>query len=68
MREMKSVKVGMQNSNGNNKFKEWRELKIIENEQIRKNAVSHIWSGAFIANFGHISHKVFLSLLLILNR
>ena len=32
----------MQNSNGNDKFKEWRKVKIIENECICKNLVSHI--------------------------
>ena len=31
-----------QNSNGNDKFKEWREVKIIEKEHICKNFVSHI--------------------------
>ena len=31
-----------QNSNGNDKFKEWREAKIIENEHICKNPVSRI--------------------------
>ena len=31
-----------QNSNGNDKFKEWREVKIIENEHICENLVSHI--------------------------
>ena len=30
------------NSNGNDKFKEWREVKIIKNEHICKNLVSHI--------------------------
>ena len=33
-----------QNSNENDEFKEWREVKIIVN-------VSHIWSGAFLVNF-----------------
>ena len=28
--------------NRNDKFKEWREVKMIENEHIRKNLVSHI--------------------------
>ena len=46
-----------QNSNGNDKFKDWREVKIIEN-CVCKNLVSHIWSGAFLVNFGHISHEV----------
>ena len=31
-----------QESNGNDKFKEWREVKIIENEHICKNLVLHI--------------------------
>ena len=31
-----------QESNGNDKFKEQREVKIIENEHIRKNLVLHI--------------------------
>ena len=30
------------NSNGNDKFKEWREVQIIENEHICKNLVPHI--------------------------
>ena len=30
------------NSSRNNKFKEWREVKIIENEHICKNLGSHI--------------------------
>ena len=29
-------------SNGNDKLKEWREVKIIENEHICKNLVLHI--------------------------
>ena len=29
-------------SNGNDKFKEWREVKIIENEHICKNLVLRI--------------------------
>ena len=35
-----------QNSSENNKLKEQREVKIIENEHICKNLVSHIPSGA----------------------
>ena len=31
-----------QESKGNDKFKKWREAKIIENEQICKNLVLHI--------------------------
>ena len=31
-----------QESNGNDKFKEWREVKIVENEHICKNLVLHI--------------------------
>ena len=31
-----------QNSNGNNKFKEWQEVKIMENEHICKNLFSHM--------------------------
>ena len=31
-----------QESNGNDKFKQQREVKIIENEHIRKNLVLHI--------------------------
>ena len=56
------------NSSGKDKFKDWREFKIIENEHIFKDLVSHIWSGAFLVNFGHISHNIPLFLLLILNR
>ena len=38
-----SIAIEMtQNSNGNDKFKEWREVKIIEKEHICKNFVSHI--------------------------
>ena len=37
------IAVGVtQNSYGSNKFKEWREIKIIKNEHICKNLVSHI--------------------------
>ena len=57
-----------QNSNGNDKFKDWREVKIMENELISKNLLSHNWSAAFLTNFGHISHNVFLFLLLMFNR
>ena len=49
------------------KYSEWREVKLIDNDYICKILVSHIWSGAFLANFGHISQNVFLFLLLILN-
>ena len=31
-----------QKSHGNNKFKEWREVKITENRHIYKNLVLHI--------------------------
>ena len=31
-----------QNSHRNNKFKEWREVKITENKHIYKNLVLHI--------------------------
>ena len=48
------------NSNGNDKFKEMREVKIIGKE--------HACKKSFLANFGHISHNVFLFLLLLLNR
>ena len=38
-----SIAIEMtQNSNGNDKFKEWREVKITEKEHIFKNFVSHI--------------------------
>ena len=38
-----SIAIEMtQNSNGNDKLKEWREVKIIEKEHICKNFVSHI--------------------------
>ena len=37
------IAVGMRKeSNGNDKFKEWREAKIIENERICKYFVSHL--------------------------
>ena len=35
------------NSNGNDKLKDWREVKII-------NLVSRILPSAFLVNFGHI--------------
>ena len=41
------------------------EVKIIENEHIYKNLISHILSCAFLVNFEHISHNVFLFLLLL---
>ena len=44
----------------NGKFKVWGEVRIIENEHICESLVSHIWSGAFLLNFGHISHNVCL--------
>ena len=38
-----SIAVEMKSeSNGNDKFKEWREVKIIENEHICKNLVLRI--------------------------
>ena len=41
--EILSIAVEMtSNSNGNDKFKEWREVKIIKNEHICKNLVSYI--------------------------
>ena len=43
--------VMTQNSNGNNKFNEWGEVKIIENEHIYENVVSYIWSGALLLTF-----------------
>ena len=56
IRKMWGIRVAMQaikvklnyigrngiNSNGNDKFKEWREVQIIENEHIYKNLVPHI--------------------------
>ena len=42
------------------KFKELREVKIIGNEHICTNLVSHIWSDAFLVIFGHISQNVFV--------
>ena len=56
IRKMWGIRVAMQaikvklnyigrngiNSNGNDKFKEWREVQIIENEHICKNLVPHI--------------------------
>ena len=44
----------IKNSNGNDKFKEWRKVRITENEHICKTPVSHIWSGAFLVRFGYI--------------
>ena len=46
-----------QTGNGNDKFKEWREVRITENAH---TFVPHIWTGAFLVNSGHISHNVFL--------
>ena len=40
-----------QNSSWNDKFIEWREVKILENELIFWNLVLHTWSGAFLVNF-----------------
>ena len=59
-----------QESNRNGKFKEWREVKVIENEHICKNLVLHIqfYKIYFQFYFGHISHNAFLFLLLNLNR
>ena len=31
-----------QNSNGNDKFKKWTEVKIVKNKHICKNLISHI--------------------------
>ena len=62
-----SIAIEMtQISNGNDKFKGWKEDKIIENEHICKSLVPHTLSGAFIVNFGHIWQNLFLLLLLIL--
>ena len=57
-------------SNGNDKFKEWREVKILENEHIRKNSVLHIYFYKiyFYFYFGHILRNAFLFLVLNLNR
>ena len=64
-----SIAVEMRyNSNKNDNFKDWREVKIIENENISKNLILHIWFGVFLVNFEHILYIVFLFLLLILNR
>ena len=59
-----------QESNRNGKFKEWREVKVIENEHICKNLVLHIqfYKIYFQFHFGHISHNAFLFLLLNLDR
>ena len=42
------------NGNENDKFKECREVKIIENGHICKKVISQIWSGAFLVNFEYI--------------
>ena len=55
-----------QNNNLNDKFKEQRETKIVENEHISKNAVSQICCGSFLANVGHISHNVFIIIIIII--
>ena len=48
-----SIAVEMtQNGNGNEAFKERRVVKIIKNEQICKNLVSHIGSAVFPVNLG----------------
>ena len=47
-----------QKSSGNDKLKEWRELKMIENEHICKNLVSDNW--CLFVNFGRISQNGFL--------
>ena len=54
-----AVKI-TQESNGNDKFKEWRELKINENE--------HIYKIHFQFYFGLTSQKAFLLLLLNMGR
>ena len=41
------------NSNWKDKFKEWREVKVIEINHIFKNLVSHIWYGAILVYFEH---------------
>ena len=51
-----------ENSNGNEKLKKLREVKMIKNEHICKHLVSRIRCGVF----GHISHNVSLLLLLML--
>ena len=45
------------NGNGNDKFKEWREVRITENVH---TFVPHIWTGTFLVNFGHILHNLFV--------
>ena len=59
-----------QESNRNGKFKEWREVKVIENEHICKNLVLHIqfYKIYFQFYFGNILHNAFLILLLNLDR
>ena len=52
----------IQESNGNDKFKEWREVQKIENEHIFKKSVLHIqfYKIHFYFYFGHISHNAYL--------
>ena len=59
-----------QESNRNGKFKEWREVKVIENEHICKNSVLHIQFSKIYFYFylGHISHNAFLFSLFNLDR
>ena len=66
-----SIAVEMkQESNGDDKFKEGREVKITQNEYISKNLVLHIWFRKiyFQFHFGHTSYNAFLFLLLNLDR
>ena len=51
-----------QESNRNGKFKDWREVKLIENEHCQ------FYKIYFQFYFGHITHNAFLFLLLNLDR
>ena len=54
-------------SSGRNYIQQWKwQIQRVEGNQnnismqICKNLNSHIWSGAFLVNFGHVSHNVFM--------
>ena len=55
-----AVEMAYGNGIGNDKLKELRKVKIIDNEHICKNLVPDISSGVFLVSVGHISHNVFV--------
>ena len=55
-----AVEMTYGNGIGNEKLKELRKVKIIDNEHICKNVVPDIWSRVFLVSVGHISLNVFV--------